>query len=177
MSQQYFTNSEWSMLMQAPIQAVSAVILADKSDPVLFLREVRAALRILAAEQQRTDFSSDLERSLMQSFKDKMATEVLQGDSLFQQKFFEYLASLEQYKSADEGRKAAIAYLNEVSSILAAKVTVVQAQEFNNWLIAIARQVAEAVKEESFFGIGGEPVTRQEAAVLSDIEKALAIKG
>jgi hypothetical protein len=52
MSQQYFTDSEWSMLMQAPVQAISAIVLADKSDPVSFLKEVRAALQVLATEQQ-----------------------------------------------------------------------------------------------------------------------------
>lgn len=130
-----------------------AVILADKSDPISFLKEVRSALQTAVNEQQRADFSSDLGRSLMQSNKDKTVTEALQGDQLFQQKRFEYLANLEQYTSADEGRKAAIAHLKRVSSILTSKVTVVQAQEFSHWLLALAQQGAGAVKEVSFFGI------------------------
>jgi len=175
MTQEYFTDSEWSMLMQAPVQALSAVILADKSDPVSFLKEVKAAVQILMTEQQREDFSTDLGRALMQGFKTKMAAESLQGDELLMKKMFEYLGSLEALKSAADGRKQAVAHLNQVSTLLASKVTVVQANEFRTWLVSLARRVAEAVKEEGFMGVGGERVSRQEAAVLADIEKALQV--
>jgi len=175
MTQEYFTDSEWSMLMQAPVQALSAVILADKSDPVSFLKEVKAAVQILMTEQQREDFSTDLGRALMQGFKTKMAAESLQGDELLMKKMFEYLGSLEALKSAADGRKQAVAHLNQVSTLLASKVTVVQANEFRTWLVSLARRVAEVVKEEGFMGVGGERVSRQEAAVLADIEKALQV--
>jgi len=176
MTQQYFTDDEWSILMKAPVQALSAVVLADKTDPVSFLKEVKAGVQVLMTEQERTDFSSDLGRSLMQGLKDRLATDPLQGEALMMKKMFEYLAEIEQLKSADDGRKAAIAHLKQTSSILASKVTIVQAQEFSNWLLGLARKVAEAVKEEGIFGIGGERVSRQEAATLSEIEKALSIK-
>lgn len=176
MTQQYFTDDEWSTLMAAPLQAVTATILADKTDPVSFLKEVRAAMQILIAEQQRTDLSNDLSRSLMQSMRDKIAAEPLQGDALLREKMLDYLIDLEQLKNAGEGHKAAIAHLNQVSAILASKVTIMQAQEFRSWLVGIARKVAEAIKEEGFFGIGGERISRQESAVLSDIEKALEVK-
>ena len=176
MTQQYFSDNEWALLMQAPVQALSAVILADKSDLVSFMKEVNAAVQILMAEQQRTDMTSDLGRALMKAFKDKMAAESAQTEGLLQQKVFEYLRSVESMKSAADGRKAAIAHLNQVSSILASKVTVIQAQEFRQWLVSLARQVAQAVKEEGFWGIGGERVSSQEASVLAEIEKALDVK-
>ncbi|WP_088889611.1 hypothetical protein [Leptolyngbya ohadii] len=176
MTQSYFTESEWSMLMQAPVQALSAVILSDKSDPVAFMKEVRAAVQIMLAEQQREDLSTDLGRSLMQSFKDKMAAESLQGDELLMKKVFEYLGSIANLKNASEGRKQAMNHLNEVSKILAAKVTVVQANEFRQWLTSLSRKVAESVKEEGFLGgIGGERISSQESAALRDIEKALQV--
>lgn len=176
MTQEYFTDSEWSMLMQAPVQALSAVILADKADPVSFLKEVKAAVQILMAEQQREDFSTDMGRALMQGFKAKVAAEPLQGEELLMKKMFEYLASLEALKSAADGRKQAMAHLNQVSMLLASKVTVVQANEFRHWLVSLARKVAEAVKEEGFLGgIGGERISRQEASALAEIEKALQV--
>lgn len=176
MSQQYFSEDEWSMLLRAPIEALSAVILSDKSDPVSFLKEVKAAVKILMAEQQREDFTTDLGRSLMQGFKDKLSAEPVQGEELLMKKMFEYLASLESLSSAAEGRKAAIAHLEQVSAILAAKVTIVQAQEFRRWLVSLARAVAAAVKEGGFMGMGGESISKQEASTLSAIEKALDIK-
>lgn len=176
MSQQYFTDDEWAMLMQAPVQAFSAIILADKTDPVSFLKEVKTAVQIFLTEQQREDFTTDLGRSLMQSFKEKMAAEPVQGEDLLMRKMFEYLASVEKLDSASAGRKAAIAHLDQVSSILAAKVTVVQAREFRLWLVSLARRVAEAVKEEGgLMGIGGERISKQEADTLNKIEKALDV--
>lgn len=175
MTQAYFTDSEWSMLMQAPVQALSAVILSDKSDPVSFLKEVKAAVQIVLTEQQREDFSTDLGRSLMQSFKDKLATESLQGEELLMKKVFEYLGNIANLKSAADGRKQAIAHLNQVSEILASKVTVVQANEFRVWLSSLSRKVAESVKEESFLGIGGERISSQEQSTLRDIDKALQV--
>jgi hypothetical protein len=136
---------------------------------------VKAAVEIVLVEQQREDFSTDLGRALMQSFKDKLATESLHGDELVMKKVFEYLGSIANLKSASEGRKQATEHLSQVSTILASKVTVVQAKEFRDWLASLARKVAEAVKEEGFMGIGGERISRQESSALSDIEKALRV--
>lgn len=176
MTQQYFTDREWAMLMQAPVQAMTAVILADTTDPVSFLKEVKGAVNILATEQQRTDMTTDLGRSLMQSFSEKLAAEPVQGDALQQMKMYEYLEMLQAMKNASEGRKAAIAALDEVSGILAAKVTVIQAEEFKNWVVGLARQVAELVREEGFMGIGAGRVSRKEDATLIAIEQALDVK-
>ena len=175
MSQQYFTDAEWSVLMQAPIHAISAVILSDKSDPVTFLQEAKAAMQLLMAEKDSPNISSDLGRSLMQSFKEKMAAEPMQGEQLLLKQTFEYLGNLETLNSAADGRKISLDHLHQVSTILTAKVTVIQAQEFSQWLLSLARQVAEVVKEEGFMGIGGERISKQEGATLNAIEKALAI--
>jgi len=176
MSQQYFTDDEWSILMHAPVQTLSAVILSDKSDPVTFLKEVKAAVQILIVEQQQAELSTELGRALMQSLKEKLATEPVQGEQLLMKKMFEYLGGLATLKSAEDGRKTAIAHLEQVSSILASKVTVVQAQEFRKWLVSIARKVAETVKEEGIFGgLGGERVSKQESSTLREIEKALDV--
>ncbi len=176
MSQQYFTDAEWSTLMQAPIHAISAVVLSDKSDPVTFLKEVKAAMQLLMAEKDSPDISSDLGRSLMQSFKEKMAAEPMQGEQLLMKQTFEYLGNLETLKSAADGRKISLDHLNQVAAILASKVTMMQAQDFRQWLLSLARKVAEAVKEEGFMGIGGERVSRPEASTLKAIEQALAVK-
>jgi hypothetical protein len=176
MSQQYFTDEEWSALMQTPIHAISAVVLSDKSDPVTFLKEVKAAMQLLMAEKESSDISSDLGRSLMQSFKEKMATEPMQGEQLLMKQTFEYLGNLETLKSAADGRKISLDHLHQVATILASKVTVIQAQDFRQWLLSLARKVAEAVKEEGFMGIGGERVSRPEASTLKAIEQALAVK-
>lgn len=173
MNQQYFTDAEWVMLLQAPKKAVTALVLADKTDPVSFLKEVQAAIQILQTEQNQ-DWSNDLVKSLTTSLREFDAQDALQGDQLLLKRQFEFLGELQDYKSAPEGRAGALAHLKQVSAILAAKVTANQAVEFKQWLLALTTKVAEAVKENTMFGgIGGERISSAEAAMLSKIQEAL----
>lgn len=176
MAQQYFTDSEWSTLMQAPFEAIKAMVLADKTDPVSFLKEAKAAIAILVAEQQRTDLTSDLASSLLASMKEKDAAETLQNEELLLKKQFQFLGDLQMLKDASEGRKQSLEYFKQVGTILAAKVTAVQASEFKSWILSIARKVAEAVKEGGFLGVGGERISGEEQSMLKEMEKALEIK-
>ncbi|MCL6435842.1 MAG: hypothetical protein K6T90_16845 [Leptolyngbyaceae cyanobacterium HOT.MB2.61] len=176
MRQQYFSDSEWATLLQSPTQAIIAVTLADKTDPVSFLKEIQAAIQILAAELQREDISSDLGRSVVAALKEVVAQEPLQGEQLLLKTQFELLGTIQKFNSASEGQQQAIAHLKEVGAILASKVTAVQAKEFKQWILDLATQVAKAVKEGGLFGIGGERISREESGALSAIENALEIK-
>jgi hypothetical protein len=175
MSQQYFTDTEWVMLRQAPMKAIQIVTLADKSDPVSFLKETRAAIQILASEQQQGT-SSDLVNALLADLKEADASEAIQGEELLLKKLFQYLGEIESLKDANEGRTKALDHLNQVSTILASKVTIVQAQEFRQWIVGLAKKVAESVKEGGIFGgIGGERTSSDEASAIKKIEHALEI--
>ena len=176
MTQQYFSDTEWSTLIQAPMQAVIALVLADKTDPVSFLKELQAGVQILAAEQQRPDISNDLVKSLVSALNDIDAKQTLQGEELALKKEFEVIGYLRGLKNADEGRQKAIAHIEQVASILAAKVTGIQASEFKTWLMSIAQRVAEAVKEGGFLGVGGEKISDPERSVLKKIEQILEYK-
>lgn len=176
MKQQYFTDDEWKTLLQSPTQAVLAIILADKTDPVTFLKETQAAIQILANELQRGDISSDLVRSVVASLKESVTQEALQGEALLLKKQFDLLEKIRAFKDVSEGQKQTISHFDQVKSILMSKVTIVQAEEFKQWILALATQVAKAFKEEGFLGIGGERVSRQESGALSSIEQALTFK-
>ena len=80
--QQYFSDSEWATLLQTPKQAILMIIVADKTDAVSLLKEMQAAVQILAAELQRVDVSSDLVKSVIASLKEIAAQETLQGEQL-----------------------------------------------------------------------------------------------
>ncbi|EKQ66790.1 hypothetical protein OsccyDRAFT_4591 [Leptolyngbyaceae cyanobacterium JSC-12] len=176
MRQQYFSDSEWATILQTPMQAILAIILADKTDPVSFLQETQAAIQIMAAELEREDISSDLVKSVIAALKEITAQESLQGEQLLLKQQFELLGKIQTFKNVGDGQKQVMAHLNQVASILASKVTLVQAEEFKQWILAIATQVAKVLKEEGMFGIGGERISRQESGALSDIEKALNFK-
>lgn len=173
MTKQYFSDSEWATLLQAPTQAVLMILLADKGDPVFFLKEVQAAVQILATAVEQENAVSDLLKSVIASLKQRIAEEPLQGESLLLRQQFELLATIQAFKSTSDGQKQAIAHLDQVKAILAAKVPITQAEEFNQWILAIATQVAQVVKEGGRFSLGGEQISRQEAGGLSSIKKAL----
>jgi len=137
---------------------------------------MQAVVQIMAAELQRTDVSSDLVKSVIASLKEIAAQETLEGAQLLLKQQFELLGMVQTFNTAADAEKQAIAHFNQVSSILMSKVPVVQAEEFKQWLLAIAGQVAKAVKEKGRFGIGGERVSRQESGALSSIDKALHFK-
>lgn len=175
MKQQYFSDSEWATLLQTPMQAILAIILADKADPVSFLKETQLAVQILATELQREDVSNDLVKSVIASLNEVTA-QTPQGESSFSKQQFDLLSTIQAFNNVSEGQKQVIAHLNQVSTILVSKVPIGQAEEFKQWLLALATQVAKAVKEEGRFGIGGERISRQESGALSSIEKAFSFK-
>jgi hypothetical protein len=181
MEQHYFNDDEWTLLRQAPMQAAIAVILADKTDPVSFLQETYAAAQILLDEQARVvDEASDLVRAVLEAMGATEASNQgnpgLPNATPTDLKQLEILIKIRSYEKASEGRKAAIEHVDRASEILASKVTIVQTQEFNQWLITIARRVAEAVKEAGFLGIGGERVSDEEKSVIRELKKALEYK-
>lgn len=176
MQQKYFSDTEWLTLLQAPGQAALAVILADKTDPVNFLKELRLATQILHDEQNREDISNSLINSLNGALNESDASTGLQPDDLLLRKEFNLMSQIRALASASEGRKLAIAHIKQVAEIMASKLSVNEATEVKTWLMSVAQKVAEAVKEEGFLGIGGERISGSEHAVLSDLEKALALK-
>lgn len=178
MQQQYFSEQEWAALLQSPVQAILTVVLADKTDPVSFLKETQAAFQILALELQREDISSDLVRSVVTSLREMTAQEPLQGEELILKQQADLLKTIQAFDTVTDGQKQALAHFDQLSSLLVTKVPIVQAEEFKQWILGLATQVAKAVKEEGRFGlgIGGERVSRQESGALSSLDQALSFR-
>ncbi|WNZ24790.1 hypothetical protein HJG54_19370 [Leptolyngbya sp. NK1-12] len=173
MTQLNFSEREWSILMQAPKQAIMAMTLADKTDPVSFLQEVQAGFQLLAEEQQRQDITNDLIQALLAAMTQADAQSTLQGSELQLAKGFSLLREMLNFKNAAEGRQNALAHFEQVGQILGTKTTGMQAIEFKEWVMAFARKVAESVREGGLFGIG---VSEAELTMLKKMEQALAFK-
>lgn len=182
MDQHYFSDEEWTLLRQAPMQAAIAVILADKTDPISFLQETYAAAQILLDEQARVmDEASDLVKAILEAMgaaeTSHQTNPGLPNATPTDLKQLEILIKIRSYETAKQGRQVAIAHVDRASEILASKVTIVQTKDFNKWLVNIARQVAGAVKEDKgFLGVGGEWESDDERAVIRKLEKALDYK-
>ncbi|WP_035986001.1 hypothetical protein [Leptolyngbya sp. KIOST-1] len=170
-----FTAEEWSALIQAPMQAVMGICLADRVDPVSFLQEVKSGIAIVAEEAQRTDVGGDLAPALLAGIAELDAADPLAGEQLMLKKQFELLGLIQTFKTSKEGRDYAIAHLQKVAALLDTKVTGLQAAEFKQWLLSVATKVAEAHREGGIMGIGSSRISDKENDMLRKMDEALGL--
>ncbi len=173
MQRQKFSDTEWMALLQAPTQAVLDVVLADKTDPVSSLKELRAAAEILLNEQSRTDISNPLINAVSTALKKADTLMGLQGDDCLWRKELSLITQLRSLKMASEGRQLALEQCRQVAAALVNGVA--EAQDFKVWLMSLAQKVAEAFKEDRFLGIGGACIFGSERVILADLETALGV--
>ncbi|MGF1566934.1 MAG: hypothetical protein ACFCVD_02465 [Nodosilinea sp.] len=173
--QQYFTDEEWTTLLQAPMQAVMAVCLADRVDPVSFLQELKGGVAVVTEELKRVDVAGDLAPAVINSMAAIDARDPLDGEQLALKKQFELLGLIQTFSRSREGREQAVAYFQRVAAILDAKVTGAQATEYKQWLMSVAQKVAEVQKEGGFMGIGASRVSEKESDVLKELASALGL--
>jgi hypothetical protein len=170
-----FTDEEWATLLQAPLQAVMGVCLADRVDPVSFLQELKSGVAIVAEELQRSDVIGELTPTLISGMAELDAADALQGEQLLLKKQFELLGLMQTFKSSKEGREYAIAHLQKVVTVLDTKVTGLQAGEFKQWLMGVAVKVAESQREGGIMGIGSSRISEKESDVLKKISAVLGV--
>jgi hypothetical protein len=173
---QNFTDEEWKVLLDAPMQAVMAVTLADKVDPISFLQELQAGIAIVGEEIMQQIAVGALPEALIAELKTADEQDPLSGEQLLLKKEFELLGLMQTFKNAKEGKAYAIAHFSKVADILAAKVTGVQAEEYKRWLLAVAEKVAAVQKEGGIMGIGSSRISEREAAVLKKLAEAIGLK-
>jgi hypothetical protein len=171
-----FTDDEWTTLLQAPIQAIMAVCLADRVDPVSFLQELKTGVAIIAKEVQRADVTGELTPQITGGIAALDAAEPLQGEQLLLKKQFELLGLIQTFKSSKEGRDHALNHLGKVVAILDNKVTGLQATEAKQWLMSLAIQVAEAYREGGILGIGSSRISDRENEVLKKMSEVLGVE-
>jgi hypothetical protein len=75
--------------------------------------------------------------------------------------------------SHEKMREMLVADCQQVSSILAEKSTPKEAQEYKEWAMLIAENVAKAAKEGGFLGIGGTQISEAEIELFNQIAAAL----
>lgn len=146
MTRDDFTEVEWRSLLHGAAYAALAVLLTDKADPVVFLKQTKTAARILTRELWRCEAWSDLVHALILSIEETDSSDTLWEEDLLFAKTCEMLACLQTQGSAQEGRMAALKHCREVALVLASKVPAIQAHDYRMWLLSLARKVAEATQ-------------------------------
>lgn len=168
----FSSESEWTALMQAPTQAIMAVLLAYRTDPLTLLLAARAAIQVLTEEQQRQDISSDLVKLLLNFMRETDREENFQGNELLLRKEFKIVGQLHALNNVAGGREVALTHCKQVAAILSSRVTVLQAEEFKAWLMSIARKVIELVEIMSSESTSNQ-MPGEKYMALSELEKAL----
>ena len=158
MRKEDFSSEDWRLVVSAPSLVGLAVSAASPSGPLGVIKEmfvVGAAISDLARERE--------ENTLIQELMDDIRhheTKTLRPEGATQM---------------EEARAWALTELAGVPEALDRAGGGPEADEYLQWLVAVAVRVAEAAKEGSVFGLGGEQVTDAEDVAIGEVGEALGI--
>lgn len=78
-----------------------------------------------------------------------------------------------QFSSKDDLRLRGPEKITEAVKLVEAKATPEELEAYRNFVMTVARRVAEADKSGGFLGIGGERVTGNEESAINDVATAV----
>jgi hypothetical protein len=78
-----------------------------------------------------------------------------------------------EFSSKEDLRTRGLGKISEAVELVRGKATVDELVDYREFVLSVANHAAEADKSGGFLGIGGERVTGQEEAAISDITTAL----
>ena len=156
-TKQDFTSEEWELLMLAPVYASTYIMTADISIVGAF-REFRAMGKILK------------DPSPPEGVRELVDAMMADAHAMLEKR--EKLTSSEAEQGQDP-REPLRQGLQQAAALLDVKCSPVEAAGFKQWLVDIAQATAEADKEGSHFGIGGQRISDKEKAALAELESFL----
>ena len=151
-----FTRAEWDLLGDAPLAACAAIAF---SEPGGGPREADAVLR---GWREAADLFPDSElilvllRTLDPETRERPASPQSSAEPTF-----------------DAVVDEALDLCRQAVELLARRVAAEEVEDYQRFVLHLARRVAGAAAEGGVFGLGGEPVSRSERAVLREIADAL----
>lgn len=166
-----FTDEEWFLLYSTPSLVGSAVASAGRSGIRGTMREMMANIETISAGANSfpdnqlitalvaRDADKEAARAKAKAYQEKAIAKMqaagVDGQvKLVEQMFVDIEASL---------------------ALLTEKATPAEVADYRAWLLSVANNVAEAAKEGGFLGFGGEQVSEEEAALLSQLEAVLTV--
>jgi hypothetical protein len=153
-----FSEDEWARLKRGPFIAGMAISLADPGGPIEAIKETAAALKTVtgAAESgERGELVRELAADVTAEARDRKNP--LAG--------FRPKGALAGQEILDE--------LREVNAIASGKASAEEADAYRGWLLAAARETADAAKEGGFLGFHAERVSEGEQRMLDQLAGVL----
>jgi hypothetical protein len=151
-----FTRAEWDLLGDAPLAACAAIALAEPGGGP---READAVLR---GWREAADLfpDSELIQALLRAFDPETREQPAHRRSSDEPTF-------------DNVVDEALDLCRQALELLAGRAAPEEVEDYQRFVLHLARRVAGAAAEGGVFGLGGEPVSRSERAVLREIADAL----
>lgn len=157
-----FTPEEWKKLLSSVMLTGMAVTMADRSGLWGMLKESFAGTKSLLTSGAEAN-ANPLIKAVLDDLKTSEGRTAARED---------LKAALEGAKTPEEGQQRAMAALQGVQSILAAKAPQ-DAPAFVTFLNDVADKTANASNEGGFLGFGGVAVSDAEKKALAEIATAL----
>jgi membrane-bound lytic murein transglycosylase B len=162
-NKQTFSPEEWNKVMESVALSGMAVTAADPSGLIGLVQDSFASATSLMKAKSDPK-ANELIKAVVAEF------ETSEGRSAIRDALKKRFADA---KPADVSQRS-IAALREVSALLDSKAPQDSAS-FKQLLSTISSNVADAAKEGSVLGFGGQKVSDVEKATLSDIAKVLGV--
>ena len=154
-----FTEEEWSRLKRAPFIAGMAISLADPGGPIEAIKETAAALKTVTGAAESGEHGE-----LVGALAAQVTAEARERKN-----------PLTGFKprGATAGQEI-LDELRAVNAIVSEKATAEEADAYRGWLLAAARESADAAKEGGFLGFHAERVSEGEQRMLDQLAGVLA---
>jgi hypothetical protein len=143
-----FTEEEWKQVLEAPPSAGLIVIASDRGGSI---RETFSMAKVYGEARQQHGESQLL---------DEIAAAKPEVDHT-------------RYKSPEELREHCLKNLSDAISLLRQKASDQEVEEYKQFILGLAKRVAEA-RKEGFMGLSGPRVSDEETAAIGEIESTLA---
>jgi hypothetical protein len=143
-----FTEEEWKTILEGPPSAGLVVILSDRGGSI---RETFSMAKVYTEARQQHGESELL---------DEVAAAKPEMDR-------------SRAGSPEELKQHNLDNVRQAVSVLRAKATEEEVDEYKRFIAGLAEKVAEA-RKEGFLGLSGERVSDAERAAIAEIESALA---
>lgn len=167
-----FTDDQWFLLGAMPGMIGAAMSNAAPSGIIGTVKEMSAAMR--ANVQGKQDFpDSELINELMR--KAANWDEAKEKLSDYREKAKERITTA-NIKSREDLQAMALEDCKAAVALVDDQCSDSEASAYRQWTLNVARAVAEAAKEGSILGFGGERVSAEERKLLNELETVLGIQ-
>jgi hypothetical protein len=156
-----YSPEEWKQIMTAPVYAGMGIIAADPAITSMFKETAALAKAMLQNPVPEGD------QGLIGSIVAEMQSKADNKEKLEEPQF--------ETKDPEAIMQLIYSYLSETAAVIAEKAPAAETAAYKEWLLSVARSVAESGREGGFLGIGSQRVSEKEEVVLENYRKTLGL--